>query len=246
MQLMRPTTSLTRCSRHGPANVTRSSCALAFGRSSRLKGSTMQLHVIVQSSLGSGHLHDLRLTMVADRGGWAFQGRQHQNVYASMDFRLAWSLERAAHNDVEALTRLMAIGSDFYSELTELSVFCPGCSDPSTGGRHTAHYRSAPSDGYPSLLALQIRHTPWVSAILDGKPAEERFVPRDVWWAPAYPSSPGLRQSPLRYLKICHPALGVYGFAPRTLWDHRTRRGRRRCPARATEAASARLRAVSP
>ena len=153
----------------------------------------------------TGHLQELRLASVSENGGWKFQGRHHQHVYASTDFRMAWSLEEAARKDADALTRLLATGSGLYSTLTELSVFCPGCSDRTIDSWHRTHYRSSAADAYPSLLSLELRNTPWVSAVLDGKTTDEQFMPREVWWTPAYPLPAGLRQSPLRYLKVCHP-----------------------------------------
>lgn len=160
----------------------------------------------------TGTLHKRRLELVSDGGGWAFHGhswsgRQHRDVYASEDFRLRWDLEAAAHRNASELTRLLAIGAGFYSTRARMSVFCPGCSDSATGGRHSAHYHSTPSDNYPSILALQLREEPWVSALLDGRPVEEPVRPREAWWAPAYPSGGGLRQSSLRYLKVCHSEL---------------------------------------
>ena len=152
-----------------------------------------------------GPLTELRERFVDERGGWIFQKRRHHRVHASTDFRLQWDLADASARDPGALTAVLGIGATFYASLGTVGVFCTECSNG--GSSHWTRYRSELQDAYPSQLALQLRHQPWVSAVLDGGPIAERLAPQDVWWTPNYPSPAGRQQSPIRYLRVCDPEL---------------------------------------
>ena len=154
-------------------------------------------------------LSSLRDDLIQQDGGWAFdwEGREHANVWVSQDFRFSWSLEEAAQRDPRALARLLDVGSDLYSALRSLNVFCRRCRG--SDGGHSAPRHSSSSDGFPSILLLELRANPWVPAIEDGEPLADPVPPESVWWSESVPSGPGRLRSPLRYLRLCDPDAGL-------------------------------------
>lgn len=161
---------------------------------------------------GGDPLSELRMDTIQHAGGWRFasfrwSGGEHQRVYVAEDYRFRWSLTAAAARDVESTVALLSAGSPFYRRLASLAVFCPGCS--SRGGRHSVWYHSAAEDQYPSLLGLQLQTEAWVPAIADGKPLDAPQIAPTVWWTEKPPAGAGLRQSPLRYLRLCDPRVEI-------------------------------------
>ena len=141
------------------------------------------------------------------REGWVFgehwYGGEHRNVWVSRDFRFRWGLGDSAAAEPVMTSRLVGFATGLYEELRYLTVFCPRCSG------HTARRWSDSSNGYPSLLAVELRTAGWVPAVRDGSPLDSPAAPSSVWWAPSIPSGAALTQSPLRFLTLCDPEAEV-------------------------------------
>ena len=137
------------------------------------------------------------------REGWVFgeywSGEEHRNVWVARDFRFRWSLGAAAATQPVMTSRLVSFATALYEDLRHLTVFCPRC----TG--HSARRSSDSSNGYPSLLAVELRTAGWVPAVRDGSPLDSPAAPSSVWWAPSIPAGAALTQSPLRFLALCDP-----------------------------------------
>lgn len=160
----------------------------------------------------SGPIPELQQSIIAESGGWTFGlegwgGHQHHNVYLAEDYRFTWSLEDAATRNAEALATGLRLGTKLYADRLDALVFCPQCKDP--GGSHSATRQSTTTSGYPSCLALQLQHDPWVACTLDGSPVDRPVPPVEAWWRERPPVGAGLRQSPWRLLPLCGPASGV-------------------------------------
>ena len=222
----------------------------AANRSTKLHGSTL-------SSSGSGYgkrcpveafndagqtnrdpfpwasdpLSDEREEWIA-RQGWMFgehwSGGEHRNVWVAQDFRFRWSLGDAAAAKPVLTSRLLGLATGLYEHLQYLTVFCPRCT--SERGGHTARRSSDRSNGYPSLLSVELRTAGWVPAMYDGSPLDSPAAPSSVWWAPSIPSGAALTQSPLRFLVALRPRSGG-GVAPAGVGWHREP-GRRRAAIR--------------
>lgn len=145
------------------------------------------------------------------RKGWMFgepwSGGEHRKVWVARDFRFRWSLDDAAAANPVMTARLVGFATGLYEDLRNLTVFCQGCK--SERGGHTARRWSDSSNGYPSLLAVELRSAGWVPAVRDGSPLDLPAAPSSVWWAPSIPSGAALTQSPLRFLALCDPEAEV-------------------------------------
>lgn len=160
----------------------------------------------------SGPIPELQQSIVAEAGGWTFGregwgGKQHHAVYLAEDYRFAWSLEDAAIKDAESLATGLQMGTNLYAGRLDALVFCSKCKD--AGGAHTTTKQSTTASGYPSCLALQLQHEPWVTCTLDGSSVERPVPPVKAWWRDKPPVGSGLRQSPWRLLPLCGPTSGV-------------------------------------
>ncbi len=160
----------------------------------------------------SGPIALLQQELIAEAGGWKFGldgwgGHRHHNVYVAEDYRFAWSLTAAALRDAVALVVALRHGAKLYADRLDLSVFCPQCAD--SGSSHKAGRQSSSASGYPSALALQLRHDRWAACTLDGVALETPIAPVDAWWHSKPPTGAGLRQSPWRLLPLCGPATGM-------------------------------------
>jgi hypothetical protein len=158
----------------------------------------------------TGPVPDARREQIEAAGGWTFEqnrwsGGQHQNVWAAEDFRFAWNLGAAASRDAERTAELLSTGAPLYSRLGHLAVFCPGCA--TSGTRHTPRYQSSASDGYPSILAVELQTEAWLPVVLNGARLSEPQVASAAWWTERPPAGAGLRQSPLRFLPLCDRAV---------------------------------------
>lgn len=147
---------------------------------------------------------------VAAGGGWTFgldgwSGMRHHNVYLAEDYRFAWPLEELAERDATALMVGLQYGAKLYAERFGALVFCPRCSDSGSSHSRAARHSSA-LDGYPSLLALQLRYDRWVMYTLDGSALQPPQEPASVWWHQKPPTGAGLRQSAYRFLRLCSPS----------------------------------------
>jgi hypothetical protein len=156
----------------------------------------------------SGEFADTRAQHVDDAGGWRFvhhpwAGHRHEKVWIAEDFRFAWPLRDAAERDPARTAELLSAGAALYARLGRAAAFCDGCTSASTS--HYKRYSSAPDENYPSLVTVELETAAWVPAIRDGEPLERPCVPTSVWWAARPPSGAALRQSPLRYLRLCDP-----------------------------------------
>ena len=145
------------------------------------------------------------------REGWTFgehwSGAEHRNVWVAQDFRFRWSLGDAAATTPLMTSRLVGFATSLYEDLRHLTVFCPRCT--SERGGHSARRSSDSSNGYPSMLAVELRTAGWVPAVRDGAPLDSPVAPSSVWWAPSIPSGAALTQSPLRFLALCDPQAKV-------------------------------------
>jgi len=143
--------------------------------------------------------------------GWMFgehwSSGEHRNVWVAQDFRFRWSLGDAAAAEPVMTSRLVGLATGLYEDLRYLTVFCPRCT--AERGGHTARRSSDSSNGYPSLLAVELRTAGWVPAVRDGSPLDSPAAPSSVWWAPSIPSGAALTQSPLRFLALCDPEAEV-------------------------------------
>lgn len=160
----------------------------------------------------TGALHDLRQQRIAAEGGWRFvrypwSGGEHRNVWVAEDFRFQWSLAEAAARDAGKTAELLSVGTGLYSRLDCVAAFCPGCT--SNGVAHQKRYQSSPDEDYPSVLAIELQTDPWIPAVLNGDALQTPRVASSVWWTERPPSRAGLPQSPLRYLPICDPDVGL-------------------------------------
>jgi hypothetical protein len=153
---------------------------------------------------------DVRDELIA-RKGWVFgedwSGGEHRNVWVAQDFRFRWSLGDAAAAEPVMTSRLVGFATGLYEDLRYLTVFCQRCTSEGVG--HTARRSSDSSNGYPSLLAVELRTAGWVPAVRDGSPLDSPAAPSAVWWAPSIPSGAALTQSPLRFLALCDPEAEV-------------------------------------
>ena len=155
---------------------------------------------------------DHREAAVVEAGGWTFGlegwgGKRHNNVYLAEDFRFAWPLQEAASRNARALAAGLCAGHRLYADRLGARLFCPGCSN--SGASHRARRESNASWEFPSVLALELRHEPWLECVLDGVTTELPAAPVDAWWREQVPTGAGLRQSPWRLLPMCSPATGV-------------------------------------
>lgn len=153
-----------------------------------------------------GALHRERLAQIEQKGGWQFSqyawaGGQHMSVWVSEDFRFRWPLEECAARATDETTDLLALGTPLYALVSNLSAFCPQCS--TAGSWHTKRYRSSIDDGFPSLVALALQRSAWVSATLNGEAVPEPLPPSEAWWSERTPTGAALAQSPLRHLPLC-------------------------------------------
>ncbi len=143
--------------------------------------------------------------------GWVFgehwSGAAHRNVWVAQDFRFQWDLGNAATTGRVETSRLVGHGTGLYEDLRHLTVFCTGCRTDQGG--HRTRKSSDSSDGYPSLLAVELRTAGWIPAVRDGAALASPVAPSSVWWAPSIPSGAALTQSPLRFLALCDPEAGV-------------------------------------
>lgn len=160
-----------------------------------------------------GPYAELQATAVKQSGGWRFgadmwKGSQHHNVYLAEDHRFQWSLAAAAAQDPHALVIGLGHGAKLYADRIYAHVFCDGCQEATTG--HSKRYESNRTDAYPSTLALQLRHDPWVPCTLDGVKLDSPLKPASAWWQAHQPTGAGLRQSPYRLLPLCGPSTGVH------------------------------------
>lgn len=160
-----------------------------------------------------GPIADRQREIVDSQGGWRFglngwSGTAHHNVYLGEDYRFRWDLKFCATKHAPALAAALQIGTKLYEQRSSAQVFCMSCRDPN-GGSHQAPRYSQPSSGYPSWLALQLRHERWVACTLDGSPMDQPQAPAMSWWHQRPPAGSGLRQSPWRFLPLCGPGTGV-------------------------------------
>ena len=134
--------------------------------------------------------------------------RLTSNVYLGEDYRFRWDLESCATKAAPALAASLQLGAKLYEQRSSAQVFCMSCRDPN-GGSHQAARYSQTNSGYPSWIALQLRHERWVACTLDGAAMEHPQAPATSWWHPRPPAGAGLRQSPWRLLPLCGPGTGV-------------------------------------
>lgn len=156
----------------------------------------------------TGPLVEARSKRVLDNGGWRFahfpwSGGGHDNVRIAEDFRFGWSLAQAADRDAIRTAGLLETGAKLYTRLGRLAAFCQKCDH--NGAWHIKRYHSVPEDNYPSILALELQTEPWAPATLNGEPLQAPQTASTVWWADKPPAGAGLRQSPLRYLRLVDP-----------------------------------------
>jgi len=155
---------------------------------------------------------ELQQAAIKAAGGWTFglngwRGSRHHNVYLAEDYRFAWPLDEAAKKNAAALARGLQLGIDLYQKRLAATVFCHGCKDSGTG--HSTWRYSDSSDGYPSQLALQLRHDAWLSCKVDGIETANLRSPVEAWWRDRPLVSAGLRQSPWRLLPLSDPTTGM-------------------------------------
>jgi len=133
------------------------------------------------------------ITEIESKKGWILKQSTytHENVHIGEDFRLLWPLT----GDPTNVARALSFGASLYASLSRLSAFCTGCHT------HTTRYTNEPSERYPSLLAYQIRHHAWVPCSTDGGQIVGT-QPNGAWWDSLPPDTPGMRQSPLRFLPL--------------------------------------------
>jgi hypothetical protein len=160
----------------------------------------------------TGPIADRQQAVIARAGGWTFgldgwSGQRHSNVYLAEDYRFAWPLEEMADRDPSSLMVGLQQGARLYRQSLGALVFCPQCRD--TAGSHSAARHSSAASGYPSSLALQLRHDRWAVCTLDGRELDRPKEPVGIWWHPKPPSGAGLRQSPYRLLPLCGPSTGM-------------------------------------
>jgi hypothetical protein len=160
----------------------------------------------------AGGPHEVRMQRIAEAGGWRFAGHpwaggEHRNVWIAEDFRFRWPLAEAAASDAERTAELLSVGTPLYSRLSHVAAFCPGCTSESSA--HQRRYQSLPEEDYPSILAIELQTEPWIPAVLNGEMLETPQVASSVWWSERPPARAGLQQSPLRYLPLCDPEVGL-------------------------------------
>lgn len=161
----------------------------------------------------TGPMAEEQKSWVAAAGGWTFGlegwgGKAHHNVYLAEDYRFAWSLPEAADRNGTALATSLNAGAKLYAERLTGRVFCPSCGD--SGSHHPrARRESTAAWDFPSWLALELMHEPWLDCLVDGDPTGHRSAPVEAWWREQVPSGAGLRQSPWRLLPLCSPTTGV-------------------------------------
>lgn len=160
----------------------------------------------------AGDVVELQRSAVAAGGGWTFGlggwgGARHENVHLAEDYRFAWRLDDAAIRDAAALATGLRLGARLYADRLVALVFCPGCSN--SGSWHTTWRENVATDRYPSCLALQLHHDPWLMCELDGTAVQRPVAPRSAWWREKPLAGAGLRQSPWRLVPLCGPASGV-------------------------------------
>ena len=142
-----------------------------------------------------GPLCDLLLGWVAEHGGWKFDyaDYEHENVTIGEDYRFEWTF---MGRDPEPLARSIARASKLYEQLDTLFAFCSGCRT------HRSRYKTSNGAMFPSRLALQLQHEPWLPCVRDGRDITEALPPTVAWWDPAPPERSSIQQSPVRYLSI--------------------------------------------
>lgn len=155
-----------------------------------------------------GPLDDLRESQVRSAGGWQlsagwWSGTEHRNLRVSEDFRFRWPLEEAAQRSAIATASLLSAGSQLYTRLRRAAAFCSKCT--SKGSRHTTRHHTTAADDHPSILAIELRHSPWVPAMQSGEALHEPQVAASTWWAERPPAGTGATQSPLQFLTLCAP-----------------------------------------
>ncbi|MEJ7786405.1 MAG: hypothetical protein WKF96_16500, partial [Solirubrobacteraceae bacterium] len=78
-----------------------------------------------------------------------------------------------------------------------------------SGTWHSKRYQTSLGDSYPSILVLELQNLRWLPAVLNGTDLDAAQVASSAWWAEKPPGGAGLRQSPLRYLPLCHPSAEI-------------------------------------
>lgn len=121
------------------------------------------------------------------------------------DYRFSWPLEDCARRDGSALARSLQRGLDLYRARTTMLVACNQCT---SGTWHTSRYSSSSANGFPSLLAVELRHARWISTVIDGNINADPVDAKSTWWLERPPSGGGRMQSPWRLVPICGPQLG--------------------------------------
>jgi len=155
-----------------------------------------------------GEIADMRKAEVDARGGWTFgswTGGAHKNAFVTEDYRFSWPLEDCARRDGSALARSLQRGLELYRARTTMLVACNQCT---SGTWHTSRYSSSSANGFPSLLAVELRHARWISTAIDGNVNSDPVDAKSTWWLERPPSGGGRMQSPWRLVPICGPHLG--------------------------------------
>lgn len=142
-----------------------------------------------------GRLQKLQEDAVQRLGGWRFGGApyEHDAVNIGEDYRFRWTFPST---DPLGVARAIARGSTLYEACGRVSAFCPRCHS------HTQRYRSGPNERFPSTLAIQLRHDPWLACTKDGNDVPGLVAATEAWWEPRSPHGAALKQSPLRYLLL--------------------------------------------
>lgn len=159
-----------------------------------------------------GDIEDARQEEIRGSGGWTFgldgwAGKRHTSVHVAEDYRFAWDIEKAAERSTSALARSLEYGLQLYAKRLTAQFFCASCRDSGSG--HTVMRTSRAEDRYPSWMALQLRNSRWVSAMVDGKPLAKHMTPQVIWWRAKLPTGAALRQSPWRLVPTCGPETGI-------------------------------------
>ena len=137
--------------------------------------------------------------------GWS--GSRHHNTRVAEDYRFLWSLEDMAARNLDALLQAVRAAAPLYRRRRHLIVRCRSCR--ASGTRHATAREGSSEDGYPSLLALELRTARWIPASLDGTTMDSAAAPERVWWREQPPAGSGLLRSPWRLVPICGPGDGV-------------------------------------
>ena len=139
--------------------------------------------------------------------GWAGKRHAPGEVHLGEDYRFLWPLSELAIRAPSALPKSIRAGARLYSERRNALLYCTGCYD--SGTQHKTWRNSSASDGYPSTLARELQHQPWLACSRDGQRVPAPVSAATAWWHPKPPEGSGLRQSPYRFLTLCGPGDGV-------------------------------------